>query len=175
MSWVLLHTGQSGVERGADRAARALGLKVAGYSTFERRDEMGPLPTELAADLVPCPTRGARAALRGTMESAMAVVIAVPETATANRYAGIEALRRSCRKLAIPHWVVDPATDLDAVACDVRHSRPRDASLRVLVTGPRLTRWERGEAVGWRIVMELALESTLSRPMGAEITAGKSP
>lgn len=52
----ILHTGQTGVERGADRAARAVNFPIRGYCQFECRDELGPLSKEILDVLVPSPT-----------------------------------------------------------------------------------------------------------------------
>ena len=106
MALVITHTGQSGVERGADRAARTVGLDVDGFCMLEQRDELGVLPPELVADLTPCAQRGARSALRATLERANVLVIAVPDAARANSNAGVEALRRSARLAGVPHWIV---------------------------------------------------------------------
>jgi hypothetical protein len=157
MALVITHTGQSGVERGADRAARTVGFDVDGFCMFEQRDELGVLPPELAADLTPCAQRGARSALRATLERANVLVIAVPDAARANSNAGVEALRRSARLAGVPHWIVDPITDLDEVATELRRRELVADPLRVMVTGPRLTRWHDGERIGWRIVAQLSL------------------
>lgn len=164
MALVILHTGQSGVERGADRAARAVGLPIQGFSTFERRDELGSLPPEIAATLTPCPQRGARSALRATLELANVLVIAVPDARDANSNTGIEALRRAARAGGVPHWLVDSSTDLDALALRLRGMERITDPLHVLITGPRFTRWHAGEKIGWRIVAQLALEPEIVTP-----------
>jgi len=155
---IILHTGQTGVERGADRAARAVGFPVDGFCTYERRDELGVLSVEITRDLVACTQRGARSAWRATLETASVLVIAVPDAAHPNTYTGIEALRRSARTAGVPHWLVDPKSDLDQIAerlrkLDLDPLKP----LKVMVTGPRYTRWREGERLGWRVVAQLSL------------------
>ncbi len=157
MALIILHTGQSGVERGADRAARAVGYPVQGFCTYEKRDELGVLPAEITKDLVACSQRGARSAWRATLEVASALVIAVPDSAHPNTFTGIEALRRSARVAGVPHWVVDPNTDLDGVAERLRALEQTTDPLRLMITGPRFTRWREGERIGWRIVAQLSL------------------
>jgi CheY-like chemotaxis protein len=156
MALLITHTGQSGVERGADRAARTVGFEVDGFCTFEQRDELAVLPPEILADLTPCKQRGARSALRATLERASVLVIAVPDASEANRNAGVEALRRSARLAGVPHWVVDPLSDLDEIATKFRRME-LFTDLRVMITGPRLTRWRDGERLGWRVVAQLSL------------------
>lgn len=157
MALVITHTGQSGVERGADRAARTVGFEVEGFCTFEQRDELGALPPEIVGDLTPCPQRGARSALRATLEQANVLVIAVPDASRANTNAGVEALRRNARLAGVPHWVVDPIADLDEVATKLRRMELATEPMRVMITGPRLTRWREGERLGWRVVAQLSL------------------
>jgi len=164
MALVIMHTGQSGVERGADRAARAVGLPVQGFSTYERRDELGALPPDIATDLVPCGQRGARSALRATLERASALVIAVPDSKDANANTGIEALRRNSRAAGVPHWLVDPNSDLEALAVRLRTLEQTTDPLNLLVTGPRFTRWREGERLGWRVVAQLSLEPAIVVP-----------
>src|SRR4051812_26474821 len=164
MALVILHTGQTGVERGADRAARAVGIPVEGFSTYERRDELGALPADVAKDLTPCLQRGARSALRATLERANVLIIAVPDARDPNSNTGIEALRRAARSGGVPHWIVDPSTNYDEVAIRLRALELTTDPLNVLVTGPRFTRWHEGEKVGWRVVAQIALEPALEKP-----------
>lgn len=157
MTLIILHTGQTGVERGADRAARAVGFTVQGFSTYERRDELGVLPPEVARDLTPCTQRGARSAWRATLESANVLLIAVPDAAQPNTYTGIEALRRSARTAGVPCWVVDPETQLEPMAERLRKLELASDPLKVMITGPRFTRWHEGERLGWQMVAQLSL------------------
>ncbi|MEO6776616.1 MAG: response regulator [Kofleriaceae bacterium] len=164
MALFVLHTGQTGVERGADRAARAVGMRVEGFCTFERRDELGAVPPEIVADLIACEQRGARSALRATLEHANVVVIAVPDAAQANANTGIEALRRAARARGVPHFVVDSATDLDELGLHLRGLEQLTDPLRVMVTGPRFTRWRDGERLGWRVVAQVSLTTPAAAP-----------
>ena len=157
MAIVVLHTGQSGVERGADRAARAVEIAVRGVCTFEQRDELGMLPAEILADLTPAARRGARTALRETLDRANVLVIAVPDAARANENAGIEALRRAARAAGVPHWVVDPISDYGELGTRLRRMELLSDPLHVMITGPRATRWKDGERIGWRTIAQLSL------------------
>ncbi len=152
----VLHTGQSGVERGADRAARLTGISVAGVCSAEGRDELGMLPAEILRDLARCETTGVRNALRATLAQADALVIAVPEARRIIEVTGMDQIRRASRNAGTPVWVVDPTTDLDAVSGQMARLLSREP-LRVMITGPRLTRWREGERLGGRIVAELSM------------------
>jgi CheY-like chemotaxis protein len=165
MAITILHTGQTGVERGACRAARLMELDVAGFSTFESRDELGHLSSEIAANLVRCSQRGVRSALRATLESAHAVVLVLSNADHVRTTTGVASLQRHARLLGIPCWVVDQTSDLAALAVELRkleNTASRD--LRVLVTGPRFTRWPGGHQLGMRVVSELALAPARRRP-----------
>ena len=157
MALSILHTGQTGVERGADRAARSEAINIAGYSTFEQRDEIGALPAEIAAGLNNCMQKGTRSALKATLELSSALVVAVPDAKTANEVTGIEALRRAARLSDVPQWVVDPKTDLDLVIAQLHALHDPSRLLKVMVTGPRATRWVEGERFGGIIVARLSL------------------
>jgi CheY-like chemotaxis protein len=157
MALVITHSGQTGVERGADRAARTVGYKVDGFCTFEQRDEIGVLPADIAADLMRCTQRGTRSALRATVKRANALVIAVPDASDANSIAGVIALRGTARTAGVPHWIVDPVSNIAELAHTLRRMELLSDPLRIMVTGPRLTRWHQGESIGWRIVAQLSL------------------
>src|ERR1700733_5528213 len=163
MAITILHTGQTGVERGACRAAKLMQLEVAGFSTFECRDELGHLSSEVAENLVRCGQRGVRSALRATLESANAVVLVLANSEQVRTTTGVASLQRHARLLGIPCWIVDQTSDLAALAValrDLEHTAAHD--LRVLVTGPRFTRWPGGQQLGMRVVSELALAPAYS-------------
>ncbi len=139
-------------------------MPVEGFCTYERRDEFGALPPEIAVDLSACSQRGARSALRATLERANVLVIAVPDAKRPNANTGIEALRRTARARAVPHWIVDSDADLDGLSVRLRELERAAAPLRIMVTGPRATRWRDGERVGWRLIAQLALTPVVVAP-----------
>ena len=53
--------------------------------------------------------------------------------------------------------VCDPQTNLDDIASWVTGLRETSGSKRVLVTGPRATRWQQGEGLARRIVSAVAV------------------
>lgn len=138
-------------------------MQVEGFCTFERRDELGALPLEITTDLRACEQRGARSALRATLERADVLLIAVPQLPHANSNTGIEALRRAARAGGVPHWVVDPNTDLDPITQRMRQLELTTDPLHIMVTGPRFTRWREGERLGWRLIAQLSLTALAPR------------
>jgi hypothetical protein len=165
MAIAILHTGQTGVERGACRAARATHFPVSGICNHSCRDEFGALAPEYAAELICCAERGVRSALRATLETANAVVIGVADVERANDVTGIRTLRQHARSLGLPCWLVDPQSDLSTIAARLRElERTQPHVVRVMVTGPRLTRWQGGESLGFRVVSELSFAPSCSSP-----------
>lgn len=152
--FTLLSSGQTGVERGAMRAAIALGIPVQGVCEARRIDEWGPLPAEIGALLTPCSVQGPQAAVSANLERATAVLFVLPRREMAGRTPSVAAVRRKVKKRELPFFIADPMTDVAEARTWLREATVGSASL--LVTGPRQTRWPDGERAGWRIVSELA-------------------
>jgi CheY-like chemotaxis protein len=153
----ILSTGQTGVERGAYRAASSTHFRVEGYCTFERRDELGTLPEDLRAILQPWSRRGVRSALYANVDSADFIVIAVPSVDRASSNTGMSALRRAATAAGKPCVVIDPSSSLSELAIRLRTiERDTLGDVRVFITGPRGTRWQGGEILGFRLVSELS-------------------
>lgn len=151
----ILHSGQTGVERGAHHGALASGLPIRGFMRPERRDELGPLPDEIACVLEPCGDGGQRAAVLATLGIATAVVLVVPDIRIAIRKRTSTWVLRGARAKSLPYWMCDGATSVTDVATWYT-KLPADEQ-RILVTGPRATRWRDGESVARRLVKALAL------------------
>lgn len=154
---VIVHSGQTGVERGAHRGALAAGLPIAGFMSLERRDELGPIPEEVAAYLTPCFERGPRPAIRANVALASGALVLVPDRARADRVVAMPAVLQALRSAHVPSLVCDASTNLDDIVKWVRALPETSGSTRVLVTGPRATRWADGEMVGRRIVNAIGL------------------
>lgn len=119
---------------------------------------MGPLPTEVAESLLACSRQGVRSALNATLERANVLVVCVPNASQASTNPGIGVIRTQARTLAVPQYIVDPSMDLDVLAMRLRElEQVSNGSTRVMVTGPRGTRWHGGERLGWLVVAQLSL------------------
>jgi hypothetical protein len=151
---VIVHTGQTGVERGACHAAREIGLPRLGVMPSDGCDELGSIPPEIRVDLVAALERGQRAALRSCIELATAVLVIVP-LATAPRFSSMSVVLRTASEAGRACFVADTATSPEEIAAWVA-SQPPGERMRLFVTGPRGTRWTSGEAVAQRIVSGLA-------------------
>lgn len=151
---VILHTGQTGVERGAHRAAVAHGLRIGGFCTSDSRDELGVIPSDVLASLTPCAERGPRQAIRANILAASAVMIVVPRMLDARTVTGIAEAQTLVRSCGLPMIVCDPLTSEDDV---VAFMRGCGVSAKVVVIGPRATRWKEGEGVARRLIASVAL------------------
>ena len=155
--FTLLNTGLTGVERGAYRAARAMGVPVSGFESADRRDEFGPIPTDLDALLTPQKFRGPRRAQVANIHIASGVVLVVPEAEQVNRYTAMRRLSIAARAAEVPLAVCDPSLDLEATIHWVRGLLEPSGSVHLFITGPRQTRWRDAERAGRQVTNALAL------------------
>jgi hypothetical protein len=154
---VVVHSGQTGVERGAHRAAVSAGLAVAGFMPVDKRDELGPIPDDIASWLTPCFDKGPRPAVRANVAIASGIVLVVPDAGDPSKFTAMSAVLTAARTAKLPYLVVDPLTNLDDVARWVQMLQPSSGSRRVLITGPRGTRWHTGEQVARRLVAAMSI------------------
>lgn len=154
---VVVHSGQTGVERGAHRAAVSAGLTVAGFMPIDKRDEMGAIPDEVAACLTPCFDRGPRPAVRANVAISSGVLLVVPDAGDPNKFTAMSAVLAAARAAKVPYLVADPLTNVEDVSRWVGELSPSSGSRRLLVTGPRGTRWHTGEQIAKRLVAAIAM------------------
>ena len=133
---VIIHSGQTGVERGAHRAAVTLGLDIAGFMPLDKRDELGPVPRDVAEFLTPCFDRGPRPAVRANVALASGALIVVPDAETAEALDQAMELDRG----DIKEWTAKAMTLLRAIqAADAAYKRELgeafDRYRRVITTG----------------------------------------
>lgn len=124
---------------------------------LDRRDEMGPIPPEVAASLTPCFDRGPRPAVKANIALASGVLVVVPNAATPEKFTAMSAVLQGIRAARCDLFVADAATNLDDVARWARSLPETSGSTRIMVTGPRGTRWPEGEAVARRLVAAIAM------------------
>ena len=154
---IIIQSGQTGVERGAFRAAQTAGLQLAGFMPVDGRDELGKIPDPVAQCLTPCFERGPRPAVRANIALASGVLVVVPDARQADKYTAMTATLKTARSLAVPFLICDGTTDVDQVVAWARQLPETSGSVRVMVTGPRETRWKEGEAIARRLVTAIAL------------------
>lgn len=156
----ILHTGQTGVERGAHNAARAMDLGIAGFMSRESRDELGRLPVHVSQRLTPCAGRGHRAALSATAQIASAAIIVVPSAMHLEGTTGMRWVAQLLRTHRLPTLVADAETSVADIAAWTAAIPYTCRSRRLLITGPRGTRWPDGETISHRFVTAMGTLST---------------
>lgn len=159
MNIQIIHGGQTGVDRGAHIAARAAGLDVAGYMPHDRRDEEGPIPESVQQYLVPCRWRGYATRTRANVDMCHAALLVVANRNTPNDSPGTALTLRELDAFPrpVPRMVVDLSCDVSTVVAWA-HERVKDMAggrLRLLVAGPRGSRWTDGENVAYEFVHAL--------------------
>lgn len=151
----VIHSGQTGVERGAHRGARMLGCRVAGFCTTSHRDELGPIPEDIATALTPCLHAGPRSALEANVAIATALIVIVPERRRLAAVTGIPVVLRQARAANVPFQVADPATSPEQLGAWLAGLPATSSSIRCMITGPRETRWSDGDRTARRLVTGL--------------------
>ena len=154
---IVIHSGQTGVERGAHRAAVSHGIQLAGFMPLDRRDELGPIPADVCKHLTPCFDRGPRPAIRANVALASGVLLVVPDRSRAGKFTAMQAVINAVRAAHAPSLVADPSSDLEDVARWARGLPETSGSVRLMVTGPRSTRWLEGESCALRMISAIAL------------------
>lgn len=126
---------------------------------LDGRDELGPVPPDVAQVLTPCFDRGPRPAVKANVSLASGVVLVVPDAAEPQKFTAMPAVLQAARAARAPLYVCDPSTNLDDVAFFVRQLPETSGSTRVMVTGPRGTRWPQGESLARRIVTAMVMSA----------------
>ena len=135
----------------------AAGLSVAGFMPLDRRDELGPIPLDIAACLTPAFERGPRPAVRANISLASGVLLVVPNATTPEKFTAMAAVMQGIRSARTPSLVCDASSNLDDVGRWARGLAETSGSTRLMVTGPRGTRWGVGEGVARRLVAAVAM------------------
>lgn len=150
---MIVHSGQTGVERGAHQGAVASGLEVTGVCTSTIRDELGPLPPDVATRLRPCSSRGFRPALAASLELATHVLLIVRDADAASPAPAMGWVLTQIRRLRLDYIHCDHQTHPSDVTAWL--AQAGEGRHHVLVTGPRATRWPNGEYIARRLIQGL--------------------
>ena len=151
----LVHGGQTGVDRGAHDGAIANGWRVAGYMPSAARDELGPIPQDVAKFLVPHDKASYAARTEANVASAGAALIVVRDAADPRVTPGTAMTIDLAAQRRLLCKIVDPTTDAALIArwiwSDLLVPRPLmlpldgltldPAPMRLLVAGPRESKW----------------------------------
>lgn len=143
----IISGGQTGVDRAALDAARALGMPCGGFCPRGRRAEDGRIPehyplTELAS-------REYAARTRANVEAADATLVLVRDELSG----GTKLTVQWCRELDKPVFVVRPHEEGALEAALQWLSTTQPAVLNV--AGPRASQWPSGSHVAYAFLLEL--------------------
>jgi len=169
MNIVIITGGQTGVDRGAHIGAIENGWTVRGYMPKNRCDEAGPIPEPFARHLERCLEPGLPARTRVNVEVSQAVLLCVPDKDDPQATPGTALTMRLAAELNRPRKVVDPRdpTATDEVTTWLRMLSKMNGialarELRLMVAGPRASRWWSGQAETAGLIRRLKV--TLAEP-----------
>jgi len=126
---------------------------------LDARDELGPIPADVAACLTPCFDPGPRPAVRANIAIASGVVVVVPDATDANKFTAMPAVLSAARAAKVPWRVADPLSNLDEISRWAWELPESSGSIRLMITGPLGTRWHTGEATARRLVSAIAIRT----------------
>lgn len=152
--WII-QGGQTGVDRGAWAAAKALGIKCGGIAPHDLTDENGVIPAGVRERMKPCEYPGKDRRTKANILLASALLVVVPNRLSPDTTPGTRltlefaATRPGLQVLvagkgdaaAVAHW-------LARLPPSSRHqSSARSAEFFLMVAGPRASLWPEGEGV----------------------------
>jgi hypothetical protein len=142
----IIHGGQTGVDRGAHEAALENGWPITGYMPKDSRDELGLIPTDVAKFLHRCTVEGKAARTHVNIDIAHVVLVVVRDKQDPYSTPGTRLTLQKAAALGRPRMVVDPSEDAGYVArwLWLMSSKAQRDPLRVMVAGPRESRWADG-------------------------------
>jgi Circularly permutated YpsA SLOG family len=152
---VIVHGGQSGVDRGAHEAAIEHGWLIDGYMPYNERDELGAIPPDVAQYLRRHPSTSYAARTEANVRSSDAVLIIVRHAANPRETPGTAKTIDLAEARQLRGMIVDPMTHAAQIArwiwnANLMHGTlplPFDGQVfepvptRLLVAGPRESKW----------------------------------
>lgn len=159
----IVHGGQTGVDRGAHVAAIDNGWLVAGFMPRGARDEFGKIPADVARSLREHESQNYAARTEANVADAHALLVIVPDAEDPRCTPGTKKTLEIAAARRLPRLIVDPRSN--AAATDVvrwirmlsrggaqltldrrgefgiRELPSVDENLRLLVAGPRESKW----------------------------------
>jgi hypothetical protein len=168
---MIVHGGQTGVDRGAHEAAIECGWPITGYMTADARDELGPIPPEVAKCLQPHETMGYAERTDANVRASNAVLVVVRDARYAKSTPGTRKTIVLTEKLHKRRMIVDPKTDPNEIAywiwkdliargtlplpLETRQADPAPAQL--MVAGPRESKWTGARVETYKLLRHVCL------------------
>lgn len=159
MNLTIISGGQTGVDRGAHLGALDVALPIKGYMPKNCCDELGPIPADIAKYYYRCTTGdiggGLAARTYANVEFAHALLIVVDNADKPDVTPGTRLTMKRAKERKLPILPVDSrvfVADRDIVfewlidMTEIYDDAP-SPELRLMVAGPRASRWAGGEDV----------------------------
>lgn len=171
----IVHGGQTGVDRGAHQAAIDNGWLIAGYMPRDARDELGPIPVDVAQFLRAHEKADYAARTEANVRSCDALLAIVQDIRNLTATPGTTKTIRLAGQLGKPRMFVDPTADVNKVArwiwCDLLPAVPlplaleRPDTVRLMIAGPRESKWNGAFAHSAALLRRVgvALETMVAR------------
>lgn len=166
----IVHGGQTGVDRGAHEGAIANGWRVAGYMPRDGRDELGPIPADIARFLTPHASRDYGARTEANVHSASAVLIVVRAAVEARSTPGTAKTIDLANRRSMPLLIVDPTHAPEQIASWISElikppalMLPLDGvqiqpdPVRLMIAGPRESKWPGARITSADLLRRVAL------------------
>lgn len=133
------------------------GFPVDGFMPSDARDELGDIPDDVATHLRRFPVRGYGPRTLGNIEIAHAVLAIVEDRTNPYATPGTRLTLHAARRRKLPTLAIDGETPIAIVRQFVAPMLTAHPLPRIMVAGPRASKWADGEATARRIVVALAL------------------
>lgn len=178
MGIIVLQGGQTGVDRGAHVGATDNGWQIRGCMPKNGRDELGPIPADVARHLERCIDASLPARTRVNVQLSQAVLLVVPDKEDPQATPGTALTMRLAAELGRPRKVIDPR-DPEAhveVAQWLRTLNNRfyggvaGRDLRLMIAGPRASRWSSGQVETAGLLRRLKLALYPPPPSDADLS-----
>ena len=167
----IVHGGQTGVDRGGHEGAIANDWRVSGYMPSDARDELGPIPADVAKFLVPHDSADYGARTAANVQSSNAALIMVRDANDPRVTPGTTKTIDLAARRGILYKIVDPTTDAAQIArwiwsdllmkqtllLPLDGLKPNPAPMRLLVAGPRESKWRGARAETAAFLARIAL------------------
>lgn len=161
MKLVIVHGGQTGVERGAHWGAVDADLAIQGYKPRNERDELGSIPEHVGSRLWRCIVGERDGGLPARTGANVALAHAILFVVQNVDHPGATRDAKLAFELAfeadLPRFGVDPNgshRDLIAWVQRLKHEHA-EPELRLMVVGPTASEWSNGEALARSFVSVL--------------------
>jgi hypothetical protein len=170
----LVHGGQTGVDRGGHEGAIDNGWRIAGYMPSDARDELGAIPEAVARFLVPHDKARYSARTEANVASVNAALIVVRDANAPRETPGTAMTIDLAAQRQLPRKIADPSTDATQIALWIWNDLLRPSTLmlpldgfqpdpvttRLLIAGPRESKWRGAQADTAELLRQIALAIT---------------